>query len=91
MAHYMNETYDRTSSGIGTRNAKQTILRASGHVAGPRSILAWFDRALEQVLLWQERANERRTLRNLSDHMLKDIGISRVDAHREANKRFWQR
>ena len=44
MAHYMNETYDRTSSGIGTRNAKQTILRASGHVAWPRSILAWIDR-----------------------------------------------
>ena len=41
--------------------------------------------------MWQERANERRALRNMSDQMLKDIGISRVDAFHESNKPFWQR
>jgi uncharacterized protein YjiS (DUF1127 family) len=36
------------------------------------------------------RHSQRRQLSHLSDHMLKDIGISRVDALREAHKHFWQ-
>ncbi|SMF32534.1 Uncharacterized conserved protein YjiS, DUF1127 family [Tistlia consotensis] len=42
------------------------------------------------LLLWQERANERLRLREMDDHMLKDIGISRVDALREGEKPFWR-
>ena len=32
---------------------------------------------------WLERSRQRRTLREVSDHLLKDIGISRSDADRE--------
>lgn len=42
------------------------------------------------LLLWQERSNERMRLRELDDHMLKDLGISRAQAFREADKPFWQ-
>ena len=42
------------------------------------------------VLLWLTRHRERRKLETLSDHMLKDMGISRVDAEREALKKFWR-
>lgn len=42
------------------------------------------------LLVWQERFGGRRRLSRLSDHMLKDIGISRADAEREAGKRFWR-
>jgi uncharacterized protein YjiS (DUF1127 family) len=38
---------------------------------------------------WQERIAERRSLMELSDATLKDIGISRTDTWREANKPFW--
>jgi len=40
------------------------------------------------ALALQVRA-QRRELLGLSDAMLKDIGISRADAQREANRPFW--
>ncbi|MCB1761437.1 MAG: DUF1127 domain-containing protein [Gammaproteobacteria bacterium] len=45
-----------------------------------------------QAFVWScyRRHSQRRQLCNLSDHLLKDIGISRVDALREAHKHFWQ-
>lgn len=45
----------------------------------------------EVLLVWQERIRDRRRLLELSDHMLKDIGITRIDALREAGKPFWRR
>ncbi len=51
----------------------------------------WRLRTLVDILFaWHERARQRRQLLSLSDHMLKDIGISRADAAAEANKPFWQ-
>ncbi len=43
------------------------------------------------LLVWQVRWRGRSHLRRLSDHMLKDIGVSRLDAEHEAGKRFWRR
>ncbi len=37
-----------------------------------------------QLMLMLEVAHERRQLRSLDDRMLKDIGLSRSDAEREA-------
>ena len=37
---------------------------------------------------WNELARQRRELRGMSDRMLKDIGISRVDAERIASRSF---
>jgi uncharacterized protein YjiS (DUF1127 family) len=50
----------------------------------------WIRRAVDAVLTWHERAHERRQLMQLSDHMLRDIGISRAEALGEAEKPFWQ-
>ncbi len=44
----------------------------------------------ETLLTWQERASQRRHLASLEDRMLKDMGISRADAEREASKPFWR-
>jgi uncharacterized protein YjiS (DUF1127 family) len=44
--------------------------------------LARLERALK-------RRRERRELMTLDDMTLKDIGISRADAQREAMRRFW--
>jgi uncharacterized protein YjiS (DUF1127 family) len=44
---------------------------------------------LARLLQWHELARERRALLALSDHMLKDIGISRAEAEREARRPFW--
>jgi uncharacterized protein YjiS (DUF1127 family) len=42
------------------------------------------------LLLWLTRYRERRKLETLSDHLLKDMGVSRADAEREAMKKFWR-
>ena len=44
----------------------------------------------KQLQLWNQRRKQRRELYALSDAVLKDIGVSRVDALREAEKPFWQ-
>ena len=47
------------------------------------------DRVITTLLRWYELSRQRRALLRLDDHMLKDIGLSRVDALREADRRFW--
>ena len=46
--------------------------------------------AADTFQLWTERYRQRRALVMLSDHMLKDLGLSRSDAGREGGKRFWE-
>jgi uncharacterized protein YjiS (DUF1127 family) len=45
---------------------------------------------VEQLLMWHDRARQRRALLGLSDDMLVDIGISRTAALSEAGKAFWR-
>jgi len=47
-------------------------------------------RIAEALLAWHDRARERHALMQLSDEMLRDIGISRGQAHGEAAKPFWR-
>ncbi|HEX2479069.1 MAG TPA: DUF1127 domain-containing protein [Geminicoccaceae bacterium] len=47
-------------------------------------------RAIDLLLVWQQRARDRRQLESLSDHMLRDIGLSRADVFAEAAKPFWR-
>lgn len=47
-------------------------------------------RAAAAVSVWLDRSRQRRQLAQLSDHMLRDIGLTRVDAWAEAEKPFWQ-
>jgi uncharacterized protein YjiS (DUF1127 family) len=55
-----------------------------------RGLTGIVGRMIAALLLWQERANGRHQLAQLSDRMLKDIGMNRIDAVREANKPFWR-
>lgn len=45
---------------------------------------------LDLVKCFYQRAVQRRRLAAMDDRMLRDIGISRVDALREAAKPFWR-
>ncbi|PUD99172.1 MAG: hypothetical protein C3L25_03665 [Candidatus Sedimenticola endophacoides] len=40
--------------------------------------------------LCHQRARGRRALRRMSDTILRDIGITRIEALREARKPFWK-
>lgn len=42
------------------------------------------------VLIWRQRARQRRQLAELSDRQLSDIGIDRLQAAQEAGKPFWR-
>ena len=53
-------------------------------------VAGWFVRASDIVLLWLHRGRQRRALQELSDDMLKDIGLSRCDVHPETSKPFWR-
>jgi uncharacterized protein YjiS (DUF1127 family) len=46
-------------------------------------------RLVQALLEWRELARQRRRLLALDDRMLKDIGLSRADAVREAARPFW--
>lgn len=45
---------------------------------------------VETLYFWQRRAKMRKELRNRSDHLLKDIGLTRAQVNSDYNKRFWQ-
>ena len=71
-----------TSGGISMRDGSR---RQRMH-STTQALISIFD----TMAAWRERNRQRRTLANLPDYMLKDIGVSRVDAWREAGKPFWR-
>jgi uncharacterized protein YjiS (DUF1127 family) len=48
------------------------------------------DHASNQLARWLDAARSRRTLEELDEHLLRDIGLTRAEARREADKFFWQ-
>ena len=49
-----------------------------------------FFKALDLLYVWHERAQDRRLLLELDDHMLRDIGLTSADVDHEVSKKFWQ-
>jgi uncharacterized protein YjiS (DUF1127 family) len=45
----------------------------------------------ENLSVWASRIEDRRQLAVMSDRMLADIGLSRVEVSVEVDKYFWQR
>ncbi len=60
--------------------AKALLETVAGHAAS----------ALATLRTWNERAAQRRQLREMDDRILKDIGLSRLDVYRETIKPFWR-
>lgn len=54
------------------------------------SIFRTARRLYRRYLYLKQRQRQRRSLLALDQHMLKDLGISRLDAMHEGRKRFWQ-
>ena len=52
------------------------------------------ERLLSALLLaeaWVERHRQRRTLLELDDRMLHDLGLSSADVQAEVGKHFWEK
>ena len=43
----------------------------------------------QRIAAWNRVARERRRLLEMDDHILKDIGLTREEAYREAMRPFW--
>ena len=61
-------------------------LLRQGLAAAPMPVL----KLLARVIVTYVRQRQRHDLAQLDDRMLRDIGLSRVDAEREATKPFWR-
>ncbi len=44
----------------------------------------------ETVTIWRNRAHQRRQLLEMETRILKDLGLTRMDAIQEAEKPFWR-
>lgn len=63
----------------------------------PRTYSTWrarsdvpFAAAFVMIKRWIARTRQRRALAGLDEAMLRDIGITRVEAVRECEKPFWR-
>ena len=63
---------------------------ASGQASALEVVKTAVARLFDLLLTWQARANDRRHLAELDSRILTDIGLSRVDAIKEASKPFWR-
>jgi uncharacterized protein YjiS (DUF1127 family) len=63
-----------TAPGLGVRPGWRDVIRAM----------------LNQLLVWHERTRQRRSLAELDDHLLRDLGLSRTAVTVETNKPFWR-
>ena len=77
MAHTIN------TKVLSAGSAAAKPLRAFGKI---RRVVS---KCLQKLVIWQERAEQRHALNELNERMLKDIGVSRADAYKEARKPFW--
>jgi uncharacterized protein YjiS (DUF1127 family) len=55
----------------------------------PTAIFRACKRLARTVRLWVSRASERRNLSDLDDHLLRDLGLSRVRVRLEGGRPFW--
>jgi uncharacterized protein YjiS (DUF1127 family) len=46
--------------------------------------------SLQTLQMWYERSRQRRRLARLDEHLLRDIGVDRLVAMKEASKPFWR-
>nr|WP_298685649.1 DUF1127 domain-containing protein [uncultured Dongia sp.] len=64
--------------------------RPRSYLDRSRALLRWPVVLIDAIFLWLERNRQRRLLHGLSNHMLKDLGLSRADIDQECGKYPWQ-
>lgn len=65
--------------------AKPQPWRVSG-----MATFSWLAGIIASIARWRRRASERDALRRLSDHDLRDIGLTRSRIMMESVKPFWR-
>lgn len=68
----------------------KSVLAPSGRTTTPDHLGRILKRCLMLLLVWEQRLKDRDTLEGMPESRLRDIGLSRGQAMREARKPFWQ-
>ena len=63
---------------------------SANHANTPSAIGALLGDATAMINVWRFRRGERRTIRQLDDHMLRDIGVDRFSAEEIGARAFWK-
>lgn len=64
---------------------------SAGHRSAPSTAATLLSDAAAMIATWRWRWRERRTIRQLDDHMLRDIGIDRFTAEQIGARAFWKK
>ncbi len=80
--------YSSCPSTISNKNA-QFAWNWRVILLNPFAFPGFLNKIRTNLNLWIERVQQRKELSELSDHQLKDIGITRDQAEKESNKNFW--
>lgn len=72
------------------RHADITITSGYGDMPGAGHDVTLLSRIASVARGWMDRYSQRHTLSLLDDRLLKDIGVTRLDAAQEIEKPFWQ-
>ena len=68
----------------------KSVIVPGSRVTTPDYLGRVLKRCLMLLLVWEQRLKDRDTLEDMSQSRLRDIGLSRRQAMREARKPFWQ-
>lgn len=64
---------------------------SADHQGAPSTMGALLGDATSMINLWRWRRRDRRTIRHLDDHMLRDIGLDRFTAEQIGARPFWKK
>ena len=79
---------------MSTIPLETTLARGAGRHVGACAVRRSRDALQYTVALlreWRRRSRDRAALAAFDDRMLRDIGVTRVDALYEINKPFWRK
>lgn len=68
---------------MGANNVAKRLIDGAGVVD------VTIEFVMARLALWTRLSEERRDLSGLDDRMLRDIGVTRAEADREAQRPFW--
>jgi uncharacterized protein YjiS (DUF1127 family) len=90
LAEWYSVRDNSARAGVGATVVRWPFAPSSRSATPWSSARARLGVGIERLLAWHDRARQRRALRQLSDEMLGDIGISRAQALAEAEKFCWR-
>ncbi len=72
-------------------NRNGSAAYSAGHRSAPSTAATLLSDADALIHAWRWRRRERRSIRQLDDHMLRDIGIDRFTAEQIGGRAFWKK